>query len=111
MNSIEILEVYEKVSVITADMLKAARHEDWELLEKLESDCSAQVNTLRQHDVVSELPTELRQRKINIIKQILADDKAIRDLTEPWMLQLSKLMQSSKTSRQLSDSYGANHIG
>ena len=27
MNSIEILEVYEKVSVITADMLKAARHE------------------------------------------------------------------------------------
>jgi len=111
MNSLEILEVYEKVSIITADMLQAARQEDSELLEKLESDCSAQVNTLRLHDTTTELPIELRQRKISIIKQILADDRAIRDLTEPWMQQLSKLMNSSKNSRQLSDSYGANQLG
>ena len=115
MNSLEILEVYEKVSVITADMLQAAKHADWELLERLESDCSAHVSALKQHDVIPtggiELPADLRQRKISIIKQILADDRAIRDLTEPWMLQLNKLMSSSKNSRQLSDSYGANQLG
>ena len=111
MNSLEILEVYEKVSVITAGMLQAARQENWDLLEKLESDCSAEVSMLRLHDTNDELPSDLRQRKITIIKQILADDKAIRDLTEPWMQQLSKLMNSSRNSRQLSDSYGANQLG
>jgi len=111
MNSLEILEVYEKVSLITSGMLQAARQEDWDLLQKLESDCSAHVSTLRLHDTSTDLPSELKQRKISIIKQILADDRAIRDLTEPWMQQLSKLMNSSRNSRQLSESYGANQLG
>lgn len=111
MNSIELLEVYEKVSVITSNMLEAARSSDWDLLEKLEQDCSLEVSTLRDHERNGDLPKELRDRKISIIKQILADDRAIRDLTEPWMQQLSQLMKSTNTSRKLSQSYGANQIG
>lgn len=111
MNSIELLDVYEKVSVITSNMLEAARSKDWDLLEKLEQDCSLEVSTLRNYETSGELPLDLRDRKISIIKQILADDRAIRDITEPWMQQLTKLMKSTNTSRKLSQSYGANQAG
>ncbi len=111
MNSFELLNVYEKVAHITAEMLAAARANDWALLAKLEIDCSLQVGTLREFEGPSELPDDLKSKKISIIKQILADDRAIRDITEPWMENLSNLMKSSSTSRKLSQSYGANQMG
>lgn len=111
MNSFELITVYEKVAAITADMLNAALANDWDLLEKLEQNCSNEVNTLKLHEVSGDLPPDLKEKKINIIKKILADDRAIRDITEPWMQELSKLMQNSSTTRKLSNSYGANQIG
>jgi flagellar protein FliT len=111
MNSFELLNVYEKVAHITAEMRVAAQANDWELLAKLEDDCSQHVGTLREFESPSELPHDLKSKKISIIKQILADDRAIREITEPWMLKLSNLMQSSSTSRKLSQSYGANQMG
>lgn len=111
MNSFELLNVYEKVAHITTEMLDAARANDWELLAKLEGDCSKQVSTLREFEGPTELPGEMRARKISIIKQILADDRAIREITEPWMQNLANLIKSSGTSRKLSQSYGANQLG
>lgn len=111
MNSLELLTVYEKVASITEHMLDAARANDWALLEQLENDCSLQVRTLKEFEAETVLPLMLKEKKISLIKKILADDKAIRDLTEPWMQQLSKLMQSSNTTRMLSNSYGANQVG
>lgn len=115
MNHVEVLDIYEKVAHLTAEMRVAAESRDWELLEKLESDCSAHVGLLKRHDTGAEanlaLSNELKQKKITIIKQILADDRAIREITEPWMSELSKLMSSTSTARKLSQSYGANQIG
>lgn len=110
MNSAELITVYEKVADITADMLTAAQSNDWELLEKLEQECSNLVATLRAYEAPSELTPELKTKKITIIKQILADDRAIREITEPWMKNLANLMKSSSTSRKLSQSYGANQM-
>jgi flagellar protein FliT len=110
MNSVEILSIYEHVAVITSNMLDAARNNDWDRLTQLENDCSKHVNTLREVETPTELTVELKEKKVRIIKKILADDREIRDLTEPWMRQLSNLMQSANTSRKLSNSYGANQI-
>lgn len=115
MNCVEVLDIYQKVATLTAQMRIAAQERDWELLAKLEDDCNTHVSQLKHHDVNLEenitLSFELKQKKINIIKQILADDRAIREITEPWMTELSKLMSSASTARKLSQSYGANQIG
>jgi flagellar protein FliT len=111
MNSLELLNVYEKVAHITAEMLIAAQSNDWELLAQLEDTCGAHISTLREFEGPSELPADLKTKKVAIIKQILADDRAIRDITEPWMQNLTNLMKSSSTSRKLSQSYGANQMG
>lgn len=106
MTNLEIMEIYENVAVITDKMLNAAKSEDWDLLIELETHCSTHVKTLQMNDSQDELTEEMRQRKVNVIKKILADDREIRVLTEPWMEQLSQIMQSSQSSRLLTKTYG-----
>ena len=45
-------------------------------------------------------------RKVQIIKQILAHDREIRTIAEPWMTKLSQLINSTSAERKLSQAYG-----
>jgi flagellar protein FliT len=107
MNSMELISIYENVAEITDRMVNAARMEDWDLLTELEVVCSTRVQDIKTNESTEALPAEIRSRKIQIIKKILADDKEIRNLTEPWMAQLSNLMKNSSQSRKLSQTYNA----
>lgn len=111
MENQDILEVYENVATITTQMLAAARTGDWEQLAMLESRCSNQVATLKKHDATIALQGANRDKKVEIIRKILADDKEIRAITEPWMKQLTAMMQSTGTERKLSQAYGPNSGG
>jgi flagellar protein FliT len=105
MNSKELISIYENVAEITDRMLNAARVADWDLLTQLEATCTTRVQDIKDNEIPVELPAEMRTRKIQIIKKILADDKEIRHLTEPWMAQLSNLMRNSERSRKISQAY------
>jgi flagellar protein FliT len=108
MNSQEVISLYETVAVITDQMLVAARNSDWDRLVELESRCARHVETLRLGEPPVALTGESRVRKVKIIQKILADDREIRNLTEPWMAQLSRLINSTGTERKLSQAYGAS---
>jgi flagellar protein FliT len=112
MDNLQIISLYETVAEITDQMLLAARAGDWDKLVELEVHCSSKVQVLKDQDPVTltpePLPPELRDKKVRFIKKILADDKEIRDLTEPWMAELSNMIQSSGTNRKLSNSYGSH---
>ena len=41
-----------------------------------------------------------------MIRKILADDRAIRDLTSPWMAKLGAMLQSTGAERRLASAYG-----
>ena len=112
MNSENVLELYESVADITHQMLAAARTGDWEQLAELEARCSSQVNILRNIDRPQQpLSLMAREQKTRILKKILEDDRQIRDITEPWMAQLSALMKSAGTERKLAQTYGASQTG
>ena len=98
-SSEEVISVYENVSRLTRQMLAAARSRDWDTLHRLERDCAAQVGMLRDGQPPS-LSGELRARKVRLLQAILADDREIRTITEPWMEQLALLMQSPRTGAQ-----------
>lgn len=108
MDSMEMISIYENVATITDQMLSAARDGDWDLLSKLENDCTSQVQILRVQEVEQELSPDLKNKKIQIIRKILADDKEIRNLTEPWMAQLASVMRSSESHRKLTRTYGSS---
>lgn len=107
MNSVEVISLYEAVAGITAQMLAAARNSDWDQLAALEQRCSSQVARLKVGEAPIPLSGIVRQKKVEIIKKILADDREIRNLTEPWMHQLTALMHNASTERKLNRMYGA----
>lgn len=111
MNEQEVIYLYENVATITDQMLAAARVGDWEQLAALESRCADQVNILKTGEAPVPLTGVSRARKVEIIKKILADDKEIRTITEPWMNKLSMMINSAGAERKLNRAYGANQSG
>ncbi|WP_223827249.1 flagellar protein FliT [Undibacterium oligocarboniphilum] len=108
MENLEIIHLYENVAVITDQMLQAARERDWELLTQLETSCTTTVQKIRDSEQPVPLTAELKERKISVIKKILADDREIRDITEPWMAELAELMKNSSVTQKLNRTYGAS---
>ncbi len=111
MDSQEVISLYETVAGITTQMLAAARSGDWDQLVALESRCQNHVRRLKSGEAPVPLTGTIRRRKVEIIQKILADDREIRNLTEPWMQQLTALMRSTGTERKLRQAYGARPAG
>jgi flagellar protein FliT len=92
MTSTEVLSMYENIAGLTNQMVLAARTGDWDDLTQLEGQCEAQAHAANGAlAVVSGAP---RVRKIELLKQILANDRAIRNITEPWMTRLFNAAQA-----------------
>jgi flagellar protein FliT len=99
------------VAVITDQMLAAARTGDWEQLVELESRYASHVAILKKEEPRAALSGVARDRKVEIIKKILEDDREIRNITEPWMAQLTALINSAGAEHKLSKAYGAHRTG
>lgn len=98
MTSIEVLSLYENIAGMTNQMLMAARTSDWDGLGKLESQCASAARSATA-GAVPPLSGASRARKIDLLKQILANDREIRNITEPWMAQLANVMPAPRQSR------------
>ena len=84
MTSTEVLSMYEHIAGLTSKMAVAAQMGDWNTLDGLENQCAAAA--VPAIGGVPALQGSARQRKIDLLKQIMANDRAIRDVTEPWHL-------------------------
>jgi len=107
MNNHDVIALYETVADITDQMLAAARNSDWEQLAVLETRCAHHVEILK-NDKPAPLTGDIRVRKVQIINKILADDREIRNIAEPWMAKLSQMINSTGAERKLSQAYGAS---
>jgi flagellar protein FliT len=105
MSSQDTLSIYDEMTVLSGQMLRAASVGDWDLLVELERECAARVDRLRQHDRTV-LETAERGRKAAAIRAILANDRQIRDLTQPWMAKLAAMINTTSTERRIARAYG-----
>ena len=103
----EVLSEYAVVAELTGQMRAAAEAGDWDALAALEERCSAHVDLLKRSEAAVQLDPTGRQAKIDCIRRILADDRRIRDLTMPWMAQLSAMINNNGTQRRLANAYGS----
>ncbi|WP_343583078.1 flagellar protein FliT [Herbaspirillum sp.] len=106
MNGDHVIAIYESIAELTKEMLAAARASDWELLASLETRCGKHIATLKNFEDTITLSEQHRNRKIDIIRKILEDDRDIRNLTEPGLRRLSALIQSNQTEQKLVNTYG-----
>ncbi len=91
MTSNDVLSMYENLAGLTAKMSLAAQAGDWDALGSMEKQCAGHAAAAAAGGVPA-LSGAPRMRKIDLLKQIMANDRAIRDVTEPWMGQLDKAM-------------------
>jgi flagellar protein FliT len=61
---------------------------------------------MKPADAEAKLDEPARQRKIQLIKKILADDAEIRNRTEIWTGQLQRILQSHRQEQRLQQAYG-----
>lgn len=101
-----VIQKYETISLLTADMRIAAEQGEWDKLIELEQQCGQQISGLKEVDA-QELNEADRLRKVALIRKILADDAEIRRHTEAWMAQLQHIMQSTRQELRLNQTYGA----
>ncbi len=107
MNSQAVISLYATVAAITDQMLAAARNGDWEQFVALESRCASHVETLKAGEPSIPLTGAARESKRKLIRKILAEDRKIRAITEPWMANLSRLINAAGTERKLTQAYAA----
>jgi flagellar protein FliT len=92
MDSPEIISVYERIASLTAQMAQAALDRNRDDFERLESLCAKQVNYAKSLQPAPLKGASLR-RKISLLKEIMANDRNIREITEPWQHQLPAAMR------------------
>ena len=107
LNNDQVLALYETLSQISAQMLTAARAHDWEELDALGTRYVRETETIKAETPCDALTRVQRLKKGQIIREILDNDRAIRDITQPWMRELQALMNQVGTQRKLQQAYGS----
>jgi len=107
MSATQVIAHYEALSTLTGHMRETALRGDWDALIAIEQQRGKLVAAMKPLDSEARLDAASRQRKNELITGILADDAAIRSLTQAWMDQFRLDMQSSLQELRLLKEYGA----
>ncbi len=104
------LSLFESMATTSANMLDAARANDWDRLATLEREMAAMRDELmrlepngRQSDGLT-APEHLR--KVTLVEQMLDNDREIRRHVEPWLASTRKLLSGSSRERAVRAAYG-----
>lgn len=97
---------YEAIAQLSSSMLAAAREGEWNELRAMQGAYRDLIEGLKLVDATSELDDLDRARKLELVRRILADDAAIRDLTTPSLARLSALFTVNRPARTLKKMIG-----
>jgi flagellar protein FliT len=100
-----IIDSYKSISILTGEMVVAARAGDWDELTELEQICRSKVETLKMMKEGITMNSDGKKEKVEVIKKILADDARIRELTEPWMTSLHAILSANHKGKMVDKAY------
>ena len=104
-----LMDNYEALSDLMGRMRIAASQAQWDDLVVLEQQCSQRVKSMQEHEAAPPLNEAARQRRIALIRKMLADDAEIRSHTQPWMEKLQRGMGSANQERRLQQTYSSQY--
>ena len=88
----ELLSFYKAIEQASADMLAAARVGDWDQVVKLEGACVLLISQLKDAAQGRTLDVEEAKAKSRILQRILVNEGEIRNLVEPWLPEIDRIM-------------------
>ncbi len=102
------LALFEEISTLSAQMVAAARENNWQQLVDLERSVAALRDQLMTEDSNNLLSPDEMELKRALIQRILDDDAEVRRHTEPWMEQVKRFLGGNAKRRQVESAYGAS---
>ncbi len=91
-----LLDYYKAIERTSSQMLDAAKTENWDQVVRLEGACAVLIAQLRYKSKTDQLAPEDRKEKTRIMQRILRTDAEIRNLAEPWLNDLSQLIDRNQ---------------
>jgi flagellar protein FliT len=88
----ELITYYKAIEQASADMLAAARIGDWDQVVKLEGACVLLISQLKSAARAAEMDSETAKAKSRIMQRILVNEAEIRDLAEPWLSDIDRVI-------------------
>ncbi|GAA0494012.1 flagellar protein FliT [Pigmentiphaga daeguensis] len=88
----QLAVLYGQLAEISRTMLAAAQRGDWDAVTASESACAGLVGQLRRCPIETCPPAE-RETCMHLIREILANDAATRNIAEPWMRELEQILR------------------
>ena len=101
-----MLSAYERALELTRAMLDAARKGDWDRLVAQEKERSIYVERIRMLDPDPLRDAKSRERKREIITEMLRGDEQIQALTQDWMHELREVLGNINAQQRPSRSNG-----
>jgi flagellar protein FliT len=86
-----LLEHYEAVAAASQQMLAAARGDRWDEVAQWEERCLKLIAALKAASANAQLEDHEDERRMQLLRRILAADAEIRTRAEPWWAQLDDL--------------------
>ena len=86
------IDHYDAIAAASSRMLLAARAGDWDALAAAEGECARRIATLEVLQGVNAIASAEQPRRMRALRQVLAHDAEIRDLTTPWLDRLDRLL-------------------
>ncbi|MFN0302493.1 MAG: flagellar protein FliT [Burkholderiales bacterium] len=99
------MSTYETLANRSAAMLDAARRSDWDVVIFMEQECSEIIGNLKSSSDVIPEDARARQRKTQIIRRMLIEDAEIRDLAQPQLARLARLIQVTGKQTRVEQAY------
>ena len=101
------IDTYKQICALSAQMVEAARANDWDRLVHLERDVAGLRDGLMGEDDNGSLSHQELDLKHGLIQRILEDDAEIRRHTEPWMEQVRRFLGGRSTRDRVERTYGS----
>lgn len=103
------IDTYKRICALSAQMVGAARANNWDQLVLLERDVASLRDGLEQEENGNTaLSVQDLNLKRGLIQRILDDDAEIRLHTEPWMEQVRRYLGGRSTRERVERSYGGS---
>lgn len=102
----QILSCYEALAGASARMLEATLEQKLDELVQAEAERSELIARLRHLESGCQPNADLMRRKMVFIRKVLADDARIRELTQPWLATLKRLLGGAANEKNLQRIYG-----
>lgn len=96
-----LITYYEAIEHASHDMLSAARAGDWDTVVKLEGACAVLISQLKHAAEQHPLNTDEQALKSRIMQRILVNDAEIRNLAEPWLNDLSRMIEGQTDPQKM----------